>query len=222
MLTRVWRCCFRLLYNELAWTYDFVSRLVSLGHWRRWQRCALESLPDPADGVILEVAHGTGDLQIDLQRSGYTTAALDLSPYMGRLARRKLQKTGLEANLVRSDALRLPYRSNAFAAAVCTFPASFVIQPLALAELARVLQPSGRAVLVLVGQLKGKGPLPWLIRLLYRLTGQRDAALSSFAVAELFCGARFEVATHIVRFPGSAAQVVVLTSVPALNRQIRD
>ncbi len=27
---------FRLLYQEMAWTYDWVSWLVSLGEWRRW------------------------------------------------------------------------------------------------------------------------------------------------------------------------------------------
>ena len=135
---------FRLLYNELAFTYDAVSRLVSLGHWRGWQRCALRYLPAPEEGIVLELAHGTGDLQIDLQRHGYETVAFDLSSAMGRLARRKLQRTRLRADIVRADALRLPYRSGSFAAAVCTFPTSFVFCEQVLAELARVLRPPGR------------------------------------------------------------------------------
>ncbi|MCZ7544410.1 MAG: hypothetical protein M5R40_13175 [Anaerolineae bacterium] len=43
-LERLWwalvRFGFRLLYNELAFTYDLVSRVVSLGQWRAWQRAA--------------------------------------------------------------------------------------------------------------------------------------------------------------------------------------
>ncbi|MCB9446672.1 MAG: class I SAM-dependent methyltransferase, partial [Ardenticatenaceae bacterium] len=38
---------FRLLYNELAWTYDAVSWLVSLGDWRSWQQAALPFVLGP-------------------------------------------------------------------------------------------------------------------------------------------------------------------------------
>ena len=66
---RAWRSLlrfgFRLLYHELAWTYDLVSRVVSLGQWRTWQRTALEHLAARRGDPILELAHGTGDLQID-------------------------------------------------------------------------------------------------------------------------------------------------------------
>jgi hypothetical protein len=48
-LTGLWwrlvRFGFRLLYNEMAFTYDAVSAVVSLGEWRSWQRAALNFLP---------------------------------------------------------------------------------------------------------------------------------------------------------------------------------
>ncbi len=217
MLKSFWRLCFRLLYNELAFTYDIISRLISLGHWGSWQRCVLPYLPAPNTGVILELAHGTGDLQIDLLREGYKTVALDLSPYMGQLAQRKLRHANLNAYLVRGDALRLPYRSNAIAAAVCTFPTPFIFCQHVLDELARVLQPSGRIVVVLVGQLRGRGLCRQLIRQLYRLSGQRDALLSESAVFELFSTSHFHVKNHVVTIGSTAAQVAVLTAVPRLN-----
>ena len=80
-----------------------------------------------------------------------------------------------------------------------------------MAELARVLQPCGRAVIVLVGQLSGGGLLRAAIRRLYRLTGQRDSLLSQRALAELFACPSFDVAAEIVTLPGSAVQLAVLT-----------
>ena len=53
---------FRLLYNELAWTYDWVSRAVSLGQWRHWQRAVIPRLSGQR---ALEIAFGTGDLVVD-------------------------------------------------------------------------------------------------------------------------------------------------------------
>ena len=58
---------FRLLYNEMAFTYDWVSWIVSLGQWRAWQRSALEHITAPPGTRVLELAHGTGNMQIDLR-----------------------------------------------------------------------------------------------------------------------------------------------------------
>src|SRR5512144_2064080 len=80
---------FRLLYNELAWTYDFVSWSVSMGQWRAWQRTALPYL---YGGRVLEVGHGTGNMLLDLLSLGFTPVGLDLSRGMGRIARRKLRR----------------------------------------------------------------------------------------------------------------------------------
>lgn len=98
MLQKFWwrfvRFGFRLLYNELAFTYDIVSWFVSLGEWRAWQRSALRHLPPT--GRILELAHGTGNLQLDLHAAGYyQTIGYDLSPYMGQITRYKLERRGL-------------------------------------------------------------------------------------------------------------------------------
>lgn len=215
MLNKVWRFLFRLLYKEFAFAYDLVSRSVSLGQWRTWQRAALRFLPSAADGLALELAYGSGDLQVDLMRAGYDTVALDLSTQMGRLARRKLRRAGLPANLMRGDAFHLPCKSASVAAVICTFPTPFIFAEPVLAELARVLRPSGRVIIVLVGQLSGDGILRAAIRRLYRLTGQRDSFLSQRALADLFSNRSFEVETEIVRLPGSAVQLALLTKIAA-------
>ena len=225
MLKRLWQVGFRLLYHELAFCYDLVSRLVSLGHWRAWQRSALSHLPAPEAGIVLELAHGTGDLQFDLLRRGYRAVGLDLSPSMGQLARRKLSHAGVRANLIRGDATRLPLKNEAVAAIVCTFPTAFVFAPAALDEMARVLQAGGMAVIVLTGTLHGKGLRRSFVRQLYRLTGQRDLALDGSELADLFSTRHFSALSQVHSIGKTSVQIAILrrrTPPPAPHQSISE
>ncbi|MEM6283161.1 MAG: class I SAM-dependent methyltransferase [Chloroflexota bacterium] len=204
---RLVRFGFRLLYNEMAFTYDLVSKVVSLGMWRCWQRAALRHLPPPGPAPLLELAHGTGDLQIDLHNAGYTSIGFDLSPYMGRITRRKLGRHAIPAALTRGDAQMLPFADNAFPAIACTFPTPFIIQPETLAEIHRVLQPGGRLVVVPSGVLTGDNPPEAVLEWLYRITGQREGDADSFVGA--FQRAGFVVTGVQERCPRSLVVVIV-------------
>ncbi|HRF96669.1 MAG TPA: class I SAM-dependent methyltransferase, partial [Aggregatilineales bacterium] len=93
---------FRLFYNEMAFTYDMVSKAVSLGDWRAWQRAVFEFLPSPSEtGILLELAHGTGNLQEDLSTRGFYSIGLDLSVQMGKITLKKLAKLGISPRLIR-------------------------------------------------------------------------------------------------------------------------
>ncbi|HSH02574.1 MAG TPA: class I SAM-dependent methyltransferase, partial [Anaerolineae bacterium] len=111
MLTKLWWRLvgfgFRLLYYEMAWTYDVVSWVVSLGAWRSWARAAL---PYVVGKRVVEVGHGPGHLLADLAEVGYEVVGVDLSPYMGRLAVRRWGKRGLagRAPVVRGRGEGLP------------------------------------------------------------------------------------------------------------------
>ena len=58
---------FHLLYHQLAFTYDAVAWLVSLGQWPAWRRLALQFVQP---GPILELAYGTGGLFVDMIEAG--------------------------------------------------------------------------------------------------------------------------------------------------------
>jgi len=167
------RLGFRLLYNELAWTYDAVSAIVSLGQWGDWQRVALRHVQAPAGARVLELAHGTGRLAVELRRAGYRLVALDRSPAMGRIARHRLLRWGWRPALVRADARALPFGAGQFAAAISTFPTEFIADPVTLAEIHRALQPGGRLVIVLGATLTGRNAAARSLELAYRVTGQR-------------------------------------------------
>ncbi len=169
---RLVRFGFYLLYNPLAFTYDSVSKLVSFGAWRCWQRAALAHLP--RDGWALELAHGTGDLQIDLAAAGVSSIGYDLSANMGRIARQKLSRHGVVPRLVRGRAQTLPFADGAFRSVVSTFPTDFIIDPETLREVRRVLAADGILVIVPSALFTGGGAAVRLLDGLYRITGQRQ------------------------------------------------
>jgi ubiquinone/menaquinone biosynthesis C-methylase UbiE len=204
---RLVRFGFYLLYNEMAFTYDWVSYVVSLGAWRCWQRSALKHLTAPSGALILELAHGTGNLQLDLLAAGYNTFGYDLSPFMGRIAKRKLAKQGYTAKLARGRAQQLPFPDNTFEAVISTFPTDFIIQPETLREVHRVLAPSGQFIIVPNGELTG-GVSGAGIEWLYRITGQRGGDGTS-SLNGFFTPYGFDAAAYTEQCPRSIAQVIV-------------
>lgn len=154
----------------MAWSYDVVSWLASLGEWRAWQQAAL---PFVYGERVLEIAHGPGHMLLALAQAGYRVTGLDLSPAMGRITGRRLQRAGLPPALVRGRAQALPFATHTFDTVLSTFPTPFIVERATIRAIYRVLRPGGRLVVVPEGHLTGRGPLPRFINWLYLITGQR-------------------------------------------------
>ncbi|MBL8154241.1 MAG: methyltransferase domain-containing protein [Anaerolineae bacterium] len=200
---------FRLLYNEMAFTYDLVSSVVSLGSWRCWQRAVLNHLEIPKDGIVLELAHGTGNLQIDLHAAGYQHCiGYDLSPYMGRIAQMKLHRLRLPVKLVRGRAQQLPFSEARFDAVISTFPTDFIVAPETLQEVHRVLKPEGQFIIVPNGILTGGGAVEGGLEWLYRITGQRGGEPGR-SIDDFLRPYGFTAEVFTERCPRSVAQVIV-------------
>jgi ubiquinone/menaquinone biosynthesis C-methylase UbiE len=163
---------FRLLYHELAFTYDTVAWLVSLGQWQAWGRTALSRVRGLR---VLEIGHGPGHLLITLARSGHQPIGIDLSPQMIRLAQRNIQQAGMRVPQVRCCVQALPFRSGVFDSVVSTFPSDYIADVATLREVQRVTNERGRFIVVFGAQLIGREPSKLLIEWLYQLTGQRAA-----------------------------------------------
>ena len=221
-LDRLWsallRFGFRLLYRELAWTYDAVSWLVSFGAWRDWQRSALPYLKGPR---VLEIGHGPGHMLLALHAAGYQTTGLDPSPQMGALGRRRLQRAGVQIPLIRGTAQTLPFRSHAFDAILATFPTDYLLAEETLAAAWRVLADNGRFVIVPQARFSGRGIPERFVEWLYAITGQRyepHAALEAEpvtleprwnAIKQAFAAAGFMLKIETVILEQSKVTVMV-------------
>jgi ubiquinone/menaquinone biosynthesis C-methylase UbiE len=168
---RILNSGFHALYHKLAWTYDLVAWVVSLGQWQRWVETAL---PHIVGEQILELGHGPGHLLIALAERRLQPVGLDPSPQMTRIALRRLRYAGLEETLVQGRAQTMPFPANSFDSVVATFPTSFIWEAETLREVARILRPGGRMVVVLGARLSGRDPLSRFIEWLYFITGQRE------------------------------------------------
>lgn len=201
---------FYLLYNHMAFTYDTVAWVVSFGQWAAWRRLVLQFLQT---GPTLELAYGTGGLMVDMATAGLNPVGIDLSPYMARLASRRLSRNGLPVRLCRAKAQHLPFPDNHFANVIATFPTNYIFEPDTVAEIYRVLTttPQGRLIIVIEGQLRGPWPIRPFIDWLYRITDQRDFPprypLPIFAEYDL--DARWQMVDH----NGAAARMLIADKV---------
>lgn len=204
MLRRLLVLAFGLLYNELAWTYDLVSWGVSIGQWRSWQRAALPYLRGKR---ILEIAHGTGNMLLDLAALGFQPVGLDASPAMGHIARRKIRSKGLDLPLLRGRVQALPFEDNSFPSILSTFPAEFIASPSALAEFYRVLQPGGVMVIVPLALITGPTPPDRFADWLFRVTGQTGDWHTQLSA--IYTAAGFSARAERLRLPRSLVIVII-------------
>ncbi len=170
----VWplRIFFYLLYHQMAWTYDWVAAAVSIGLWQKW---VLSVIPYLDGAMLLELGHGPGHLQKalwgkkDVPRS---IIGLDASPQMGRIASRRLKRSGISPNLVNGFAQNLPFLNEAFQSVVATFPTEYIFNPSTLAEIYRVLAPGGRLVVLTSALITGRRRREKTAAWLFNVTGQ--------------------------------------------------
>ena len=213
------RIFFRLLYHELAITYDLVSWVVSIGQWREWQR---QTIPFIIGDQILEVAHGTGNLQIDLISKGYRPTAFDLSSQMGRIASHKLKRYPHPSPpplatppFVRGMVQHLPFVGAHFTSIISTFPTEFIVDPNAVKEFNRVLTQGGRLIFVPSATIVPKHLLDRFARWLFDVTGQAvgDTVLWEKTIRERYESANFQITIENVTLPRSVVWVVIATKI---------
>jgi demethylmenaquinone methyltransferase/2-methoxy-6-polyprenyl-1,4-benzoquinol methylase len=133
------------MFSNIAGRYDVLNHLLSANVDRSWRRLVAERVSQKLtsnDGLILDVACGTGDLSQTLfETTGAQVVGTDFCRPMLSIAAGKLHKT---IQLIESDALRLPF-------ADCSFDVvtiAFGLRNLAsvengLLEMRRVLKPGG-------------------------------------------------------------------------------
>jgi demethylmenaquinone methyltransferase/2-methoxy-6-polyprenyl-1,4-benzoquinol methylase len=138
----------RAMFDRIAGLYDLMNSVMTAGLHHRWRRRAADLAQLPPGGSALDVATGTGDLAIELRRrvgpAGEVIGS-DFSEQM--LARARAKATDVHFEL--GDALALEYPDDRFDAATVGFGArNFADLERGIAEMARVVRPGGRVVIL--------------------------------------------------------------------------
>jgi demethylmenaquinone methyltransferase/2-methoxy-6-polyprenyl-1,4-benzoquinol methylase len=136
----------RAMFDRIAGRYDLANHLLSGGADFLWRRRAVRIVEEWRPRQVLDLATGSGDLALALQRRLPEAAitAADFSPEMLSVARRK----GVRETVL-ADALHLPFPDESFDCVTVAFGLRNMADwSLALREMSRVLRPNGH-VLVL-------------------------------------------------------------------------
>jgi demethylmenaquinone methyltransferase / 2-methoxy-6-polyprenyl-1,4-benzoquinol methylase len=179
----------RAMFDRIAGFYDVMNSVMTAGLHHRWRARAADLAALVPGGSALDVACGTGDLAIELARRVGTEGEVIGSDFAEEMLERARAKAaagvvgGGDIVWEWGNALELPYASGRFDAATVGFGArNFSDLDRGLAEMARVVRPGGRVVVLEITTPR-RPPLStfyrvWFDRvvpLIGRLTGEEEA-----------------------------------------------
>jgi demethylmenaquinone methyltransferase / 2-methoxy-6-polyprenyl-1,4-benzoquinol methylase len=140
------------VFDRVAGRYDVMNDLMSLGLHRYWKSFAIACARPRAGERVLDVAAGSGDLaaalvkRVGAQGEVWVT---DVNRKMLERGRDRLLDQGALAPAVQCDAERLPFPAGYFDCVMVGFGLrNMTHKERALAEMARVLKPGGRVVVL--------------------------------------------------------------------------
>lgn len=139
----------REMFAGIAGRYDLLNHLLSVNIDKRWRRVVtskLSSVCADRGARILDVACGTGDLSVELRRTGPATViGTDFCRPMLAVAAEKNVLTDLSIPYIEADGMNLPFAEGSFDALTIAFGLrNFSNWKDGLRELHRVLKPGGR------------------------------------------------------------------------------
>ena len=138
----------RAMFDRIARVYDLMNSVMTAGMHHRWRERAADLAGVGPGDRALDVAAGTGDLAIELARRVGPTGSVVGSDFSGPMLERARRKS-TTVTWEQANALDLPYPDDGFDAATVGFGArNFSDLDRGLAEMARVVRPGGRVVVL--------------------------------------------------------------------------
>jgi demethylmenaquinone methyltransferase / 2-methoxy-6-polyprenyl-1,4-benzoquinol methylase len=143
------------MFDRIAGIYDPLNTAMTAGLHHRWRERAADQAHVAPGARVLDVATGTGDLALELARRVWPNGEVvgsDFAENMLDRARAKADRDDprrVRPRFEWADATALPYADGSFDAATVGFGArNFDDLPRGLAEMARVVRPGGRVVVL--------------------------------------------------------------------------
>jgi demethylmenaquinone methyltransferase/2-methoxy-6-polyprenyl-1,4-benzoquinol methylase len=142
----------RGVFDSVAPRYDLMNDLMSLGLHRAWKAYTVGVANLRPEDRVLDLAGGTGDLALAFARqvgSKGLVVHTDINESMLSVGRDRLLDKGLALPTTLCDAEALPFRGGAFDVVSVAFGLrNMTHKDKALAEMARVLRPGGRLLVL--------------------------------------------------------------------------
>jgi len=178
--------------------------MVSLGNWKRWGKAILPEITGPR---VLELGHGPGHLQDELNELSLNHVGIDESMQMGIITSRRFKKRGMNARIVRGVTQYLPFPDDVFDQVVSVFPSEYIFFTGTISEAYRVLKPGGKLIILPSAWIEGDSILEKTADWLFRITGQAQIWNDSFLIP--FIQAGFNVKTKTMKGPSWSVILVI-------------
>lgn len=143
----------REMFAGIATKYDFLNHFLSVNTDKRWRRLVAGRLKDVLENpaaLVLDVACGTGDLALELQKNGRAKVfGTDFCRPMLEIAFSKNGKNDSSIPYVEADGMNLSFADASFDAVTIAFGLrNFSNWRNGLREFQRILKPGGKLVVL--------------------------------------------------------------------------
>jgi len=142
----------RSVFDSVAERYDIMNDVLSFGLHRAWKAYTVAVAAVQPGMQVLDIAGGTGDLARAFARKAGERGRVvltDINEAMLRVGRDRLLDEGLVLPTAACDAEKLPFASGSFDLVSVAFGLrNMTHKDAALTEMARVLKPGGRLLVL--------------------------------------------------------------------------
>ena len=147
------------MFDNIAPKYDLLNHVLSMKIDVLWRNTLVKWMNNDAPKLVLDVATGTGDLAIAVQKgTGAEVVGLDLSQQMLNVGIDKIKKINLDQkiSMQKGDAENLPFEDNKFDAVSVAFGVrNFENLEKGLAELRRVVKENSSVYILEFSKVEG-------------------------------------------------------------------
>ncbi len=147
------------MFDNIAPKYDLLNHVLSMKIDVLWRNTLVKWMNKDAPKLVLDVATGTGDLAIAVQKgTGAEVVGLDLSQQMLNVGIDKIKKINLDQkiSMQKGDAENIPFEDNKFDAVSVAFGVrNFENLEKGLAELRRVVKENSSVYILEFSKVEG-------------------------------------------------------------------